>query len=32
LMAVATMLCLGALLFVMIRRSPDDFHRAEQVR
>jgi protein SCO1/2 len=32
LMAVATMLGLGALFFVMIRRSPDNFHGAEQVR
>jgi len=28
LMAVATMLCLGALLFVMIRRSPDNLQGA----
>ena len=28
LMGVATMLCLGALLFVLIRRSPDNFHGA----
>jgi len=32
LMGVATMLCLGALLFVLIRRSPDNFHGAAQVR
>jgi hypothetical protein len=31
-MGVATMLCLGALLFVLIRRSPDNFHGAAQVR
>jgi len=32
LMAVATMLCVGALLFVMIRRRPGDFQGAERVR
>ena len=32
LMAVATMLCLGALLFGMIRRSPDYFQGTERVR
>ena len=32
LMGVATMLCLGALLFVLIRRNPDNFHGAAQVR
>jgi len=32
LMGVATMLCLGALLFVLIRRSPDNFHAGVQVR
>jgi protein SCO1/2 len=32
LMAVATMLCLGALLFLMIRRSPNHFQGAERVR
>lgn len=32
LMGVATMLCLGALLFVLIRRNPDHFHGAAQVR
>jgi protein SCO1/2 len=32
LMGVATLLCLGALLFAMIRRGPDNFHGAEQVR
>jgi len=32
LMAVATMLCVGALLLVMIRRSPGDSQGAEQVR
>ncbi len=29
LMGVATMLCLGALLFVMMRRSPDNFQGAQ---
>lgn len=32
LMGVATLLCLGALLFVLIRRTPDNFHGAAQVR
>jgi protein SCO1/2 len=32
LMGVATMLCLGALVFVLIRRNPDNFHGAAQVR
>ena len=32
LMGVATMLCLGTLLFVLIRRSPDNFHGGAQVR
>jgi protein SCO1 len=32
LMAVATMLCVGALLLVMIRRSPGDSQEAKQVR
>ena len=32
LMGVATMLCLGTLLFVLIRRSPDNFHGGVQVR
>jgi hypothetical protein len=27
LMGVATMLCLGALFFVLVRRGPDDFRR-----
>jgi len=32
LMGVATMLCLGALVFVLIRRNPDNFRGAAQVR
>jgi protein SCO1/2 len=32
LMAVATMLCLGALLFVMIRRGPSESQGAKQVK
>ena len=32
LMAVATMLCLGVLLFALVRRSPDHFQGGERVR
>lgn len=32
LMGAATLLCVGTLLFVLIRRSPDNFHGAAQVR